>query len=245
MIYVWAHRGASGYAPENTLEAFKLAIDMKADGIELDVQLSKDNEIVVCHDETIDRTSDHKGNIKDYSLQQLKLFNFNNHMEGYDNVTIPTLEEVLQLIKPTNLVINIELKNSVVDYPGLEEKVLELVDKYQMNDRIIYSSFNHDSILKVKQLNAKAYCGFLHSKPKDNIASLAKENGIKALHPKRTFLMKSAYMNEARKNGLLINSWTINKKWDMIMAYLIGVNAVITNYPDLAIKVRKNLGKEK
>lgn len=94
---IWAHRGASGYAPENTLEAFKLAIDEKADGIELDVQLTKDKELVVIHDEKIDRTSNGKGYVKDYTLEELKKFNFNYGNEKYEEVKIPTLKEVYEL----------------------------------------------------------------------------------------------------------------------------------------------------
>ena len=91
---VWAHRGASAYAPENTLEAFKLAVDIGSDGIELDVQLSKDGELVVIHDEEIDRTSNGKGFVKDYTLKELKKFNFNHSNSKYHKVNIPTLKEV-------------------------------------------------------------------------------------------------------------------------------------------------------
>ena len=107
---VWAHRGASGYAPENTLAAFKKAVEMKADGVELDVQLTKDGEIVVCHDETIDRTSDKKGLLMDYSLEELKKFDFSNSNPAFEGEQIPPMSEVFDLLKDTDLTINIELK---------------------------------------------------------------------------------------------------------------------------------------
>ncbi len=110
MTKIFAHRGASGYAPENTLDAFALAMDMGADGIELDVQMTKDDEVVVIHDETIDRVSDGKGMVKDYTLEQLREFSFDNHMEGYEHVSIPTLNEVLELVKPSKMEVNVELK---------------------------------------------------------------------------------------------------------------------------------------
>lgn len=91
MTKIFAHRGASGYAPENTLEAFALAMEMGADGIELDVQLTKDGEVVVIHDEVIDRVSNGKGLVKDYTLVQLRKFSFDNHMEGYENISILSL----------------------------------------------------------------------------------------------------------------------------------------------------------
>ena len=108
---VWAHRGASYYTPENTLAAFEKAIKMGADGIELDVQMTKDGELVVVHDETINRTSNGKGYVKDYTLEQLKKYDFSNKHITYKGEKIPTLQEVYELIKPTSLTINVELKN--------------------------------------------------------------------------------------------------------------------------------------
>ena len=104
---VWAHRGASGYAPENTLDAFRKAVEMGADGIELDVQMTKDGELVVIHDETIDRVSNGKGWVKDYTYEELKKFNFNKTHLEYTKEEIPTLEQVYRLIKLTNLTINV------------------------------------------------------------------------------------------------------------------------------------------
>ena len=94
MTQIWAHRGASGYCPENTIEAFEKAIEMNSDGIELDVQLTKDGQIVVCHDELIDRVSNHKGFLKDFTYEELASFNFNNKMdEKYPFCKIPLLSE--------------------------------------------------------------------------------------------------------------------------------------------------------
>ena len=95
---VWAHRGASGYAPENTLDAFRKAVEMGADGIELDVQMTKDGELVVIHDETIDRVSNGKGWVKNYTYEELKKFNFNKTHLEYTKEEIPTLEQVYLLI---------------------------------------------------------------------------------------------------------------------------------------------------
>ena len=110
---VWAHRGASAYAPENTLEAFRLAAEQKADGVELDVQLSKDGELVVIHDETIDRVSDGSGYVRDYTLEELKRFHFNRLHPEYADARIPTLAEVYELLKPTGLEINVDRKSVV------------------------------------------------------------------------------------------------------------------------------------
>ena len=151
MTKVFAHRGASGYAPENTLQAFSLAQEQGADGIELDVQLTKDGEVVVIHDETIDRTSTGKGYVRDYTLEELKKFSFHNHMEKYKGVKIPTLREVLELVKPGKMEVNIELKTGIFWYPDIEEKTMKIVEEAGMEDRVIYSSFNHYSVQKVRR----------------------------------------------------------------------------------------------
>ena len=107
---VFAHRGASHYAPENTLPAFALAAAQGADGIELDVHLSKDGELVVIHDEELDRTTDGTGLVRDHTLAQLQALCADNHMPGFADARIPTLREVLALVRPTPLLVNIELK---------------------------------------------------------------------------------------------------------------------------------------
>ncbi len=238
MTYIWAHRGASGYAPENTLEAFALADKMNADGIELDVQLTKDGQLVVCHDEMIDRTSNGKGFIKDYTLAQLKELNFNNHNESYAECKIPTLEEVLELVKPTKMVINIELKTGIFEYDGIEEKTIELVKKHDMQDRIIYSSFNHYSIKKILELEPIADCGLLHTDCIVDIADYACKLGAKNLHPAFYFLQHKDYYKEALSNNLKVNAWTINDEQYIQAALQLKINAIITNYPDKAITIR-------
>ena len=131
---VWAHRGASAYAPENTLEAFLLAAEQGADGVELDVQLTKDGEMVVVHDEEIDRVSDGSGFVKDYTLAELKTLNFNKTHPEYQDVKIPTLHEVYEALKPTGMTINVELKTGIFWYKDLEKKVLELTKEMEMED---------------------------------------------------------------------------------------------------------------
>ena len=161
-IKVWAHRGASAYAPENTMEAYFLANQYGADGIELDVQLSRDGELVVIHDEKINRTSDGKGLVRTLTLKQLRSYNYNRTRPEHIHADIPTLREVLLYVRDnTQMTVNIELKNGVFFYPGLEEKTVELVRKLGMQDRIIYSSFNHYSIRKIRQIEPKARCGLL------------------------------------------------------------------------------------
>ena len=156
---VWAHRGASGYAPENTLEAFELAARQKADGVELDVQLSKDGELVVIHDETIDRVTDGKGKVKDFTVRELKSFKANQTHPEYANAIIPTLEEVYDLLKPIGLKINVELKTGIYFYPDIEKKLLALTRKKGMEEKVWYSSFNHYSLIRLKELEPSVRTG--------------------------------------------------------------------------------------
>ena len=162
-ILVWAHRGASGIMPENTLPAFAKAVELGADGVELDIQMSADGEIVVIHDEMVDRTSDGKGWVKDFTLEQLRQLDVSYGHKELGHVCIPTMREVFELLKPTELTINIELKTGILDYPGMEEKILILTREYGFEDRVIYSSFNHYSILKIQKLDPSAKTAFLYA----------------------------------------------------------------------------------
>ncbi len=244
MTEIFGHRGASGMAPENTIEAFALARDMKADGVELDVQLTKDGEIVVIHDEIIDRTSDHKGRVMEYTLEQLRTFNFNYGHKDYAFCAIPTLKEVLDLLAPTKMKINIELKTGIFHYPGIEEKVLDLVSGYGIDQRIIYSSFNHESVLKIRKMKPDAYCGMLHNDGFIDIAAYAAHYGMNALHPIKFFLLDDEYLAKAAEHHLDINSWTINTDEEIELALRKGINVLITNYPDRALAIRDRLNRQ-
>ena len=209
MTEIFAHRGASGYAPENTLEAFRLAMEQGADGIELDVHLTKDGEVVVIHDETLDRTSDGQGKVRDYTLEELKKFSFHNHIEKYKGVQIPTLKE---------------------------EKTMEIVKNKKMEGRVIYSSFNHYSIQKILEQDIHAETAYLFSDVTLNMEKYAKETGVKGLHPAVYHLKMADFLETYLNSGLKVRVWTVNKKEDMKMFMDAGVDAVITNYPDLARK---------
>ncbi len=235
---VWAHRGASEYAPENTLEAFKLAVEMKADGIELDVQFTKDKKLVICHDETINRVSNGKGMIMDYTLDELKEFDFNKTHPEYINAKIPTLEEVFKLISPTNLTINVELKTGVIFYEGIEKACIECAEIYGMSDRILYSSFNHYSVMKVRELCPDAKTAFLYSNGFIDVPEYAHKHGVNAVHPSLKELQYPNLYEKCQMLGLDINVWTVNSGKIMRELCECGmVNAIITNKPDLCREI--------
>lgn len=195
-VKIWAHRGCSYAFPENTLAAFRAACEVPGiTGIELDVQMSKDGQVVIFHDEKIDRLMDAEGNVRDYSLEELQKLRFRDwdyaaHETGGEKeesrMCIPTLEDVLRLVKPysaeKNVKINIELKNSVVRYEGMEEKVLALVGQYGMEQYIVYSSFNPESLQLLKRLDPSVETGILQTAV-SKCLELAGQCGADALHP--------------------------------------------------------------
>ena len=244
MTKVFAHRGASGYAPENTLEAFALAGEQGAQGIELDVQLTKDGEVVVIHDETIDRVSTGKGAVRDYTLEELRRFSFHNHKKEYEGVQIPTLREVLEQVKPGGMEVNIELKTGIYWYPGLEEKTVELVKAAGMENRVIYSSFNHYSVQKILELDAEAETTYLYSDVLLNVENYAKNTGVCGLHPAVYHLKMADFLESYQRSGLKVRVWTVNDEADMRQFIEKDLEAVITNYPDRALRVRDEVNQK-
>ena len=149
-----AHRGSRGNRPENTLEAFQEALKVSSDGIELDVHLSKDGQVVVIHDETVDRTTSGKGYVKDMTLKQLKELDAGSWFDPkYSNARIPTLQEVLDLLAENHFsgVLNVELKTDVFQYSAIEEKVLALAEPYLAQFSVIYSSFHYETLKRIKE----------------------------------------------------------------------------------------------
>ncbi len=237
MTKVWAHRGASGYAPENTLEAFALAAEMGADAVELDVQMTRDGELVVLHDETTDRVSGVSGWVKDFSLAELKRLSVNRPIPGYRAVQIPTLREVYELLKPTGLEINVELKTGIVFYPQMEEKVLGLAAETGMEERIWYSSFNHYTLRRLRERKQDVRLGMLYADGLYEAAKYAEGLGVDALHPALCNVQYPDYMEKARQKQLRVHVWTVNEECYLRQMAQLGVDAVITNYPDRAREV--------
>lgn len=234
---IWAHRGASGYLPENTIVAFERAIQLGADGIELDIHKTADNQIVVIHDEKINRTSNGRGKVKSYTLEELRRYNYNATQRGCEHADIPTMGQVFDLIQPTNLTINIELKNGVEFYEDLEADILKMTKEYEMLDRVIFSSFNHYSIMKIKELEPKAATGFLYSDGPLDMPDYGRRHGVDALHPAFYNLKYPGFVEEAHEAGLAINTWTVNTQDNLHKACKLGVDGIITNFPDLAKEI--------
>lgn len=232
---VWAHRGASAYAPENTLEAFRQAAEAGADGIELDVQKTKDGRLVVIHDETVDRVSKASGWVRDYTYEELRKINVNEHFSKLGIQAVPTLEEVYDLIKPTGLTVNVELKTGVVFYPEIEEQVLDVTKRMGMQERVIYSSFNHYTIRKIRRLQPDAVTGMLYQDGIINAAEYASKTvQANALHPALYNVQYPGFFRECQRYGLKVHVWTVNDKAHMRLLCEKKADAMITNDPKLA-----------
>ena len=237
---IYAHRGASGwdtkYAPENTMPAFEKAIEMGADGIELDVQLTKDGVIVICHDERIDRTSDGIGWLKDYTLKELREFSFSKTHPEYGDIKIPTLREFLEFMAPTGRGLNIELKTGVIYYDGLEEKTAAMVEEFGMNDRVIYSSFNHYSLKLLKHIVPKARIGLLMGQNFVDVPGYTTMMQAEAVHPNYQHIDKE-YIDNCHANGLKVNTWTVDPLVELKRFCEYGVDIIITDCPDNGRKI--------
>lgn len=237
MQKVYAHRGASAYAPENTLEAFALAAQQGAHGVELDVHLTKDGEIVVAHDETIDRVADGHGLIGEMTLAELKGFHFNKLMPRFADATIPTLREVLELLRAEGLEVNIEIKTDRNLYQGIEEKTMRIVAEAGMEEKALYSSFNHCSLATIKKLNEKAVCGLLYSEIMMRPWTYANELGMDALHPHYRQLVVPGIVDLSHKAGVMVNPWTVDEETVLKWVIATGADVIITNYPDRALRL--------
>ncbi len=241
---IWANRGASGYAPENSMEAFKLAKDQGADGIKLEIHLTKDGQLVVAHDETIDRCSNGTGCIIDMTLKELRTYDFSNSLPDHKNTKIPTLEEVLCFIKNNDMTVNIEFNSGIVIYDGIEEKVVSLVAQLGLKSRVLYSSFNHFSLMLIKEIDKTIPVGLLYNEAMVDPYVYASHLKADAVHPFYPALFVPNTVRNCKTNGIKVHPWTVNNPEHMDWIYKEGVNAIITDYPDLALRIREQINSK-
>jgi glycerophosphoryl diester phosphodiesterase len=235
---IFAHRGASKYAPENTMSAFKLAHEQKADGIELDVQLSKDHVPVIIHDEKLKRTTKEKGVVKEYTVKELKKFDAGSwYSKKYKGEQIPTLREVLEWISPTGLALNIELKNTLEPYIGMEKLVVALVKEYNMQEKVIYSSFNHYSLKEITEINPNAEIAILYDEKLYKPWNYVEFVGATSAHP--NFKMLNDGIIAGYKNHRIkVRPYTVNNTAKMAYFIQQDIEAIITDLPDVARSIK-------
>jgi len=239
-LNIWAHRGASAYAPENTMEAFKLAIEQQADGIEINIHHTKDGEIVVIHDDTIDRTSNGKGEVSSFTLAELKSFNFNAGFEDkYGHAEIPTLSQVLELAKETGL--HVSIQENVLftdeDRSELSLAAADLIRKLGMEDSVSFASFNHRSLATLKKYFPTIQVGAIYLEDLYNGGQYAKTFEASALH---SFYMglNSRTIEQAHTADVTVHAWTVNEVVGMVDMINLGVDVLITDCPDVAVQLR-------
>ena len=231
-----AHRGASAVAPENTLAAFELAHQASADGIELDVMLCKDNQLVVIHDDTVDRTTNGSGRVRDMTYAELEELDVGSHFSAdFVGEKIPLLTQVYELLGK-KLLINVELKNYATPFDDLTAKVIELTEKFNLVDSIILSSFNPINLSKARRINRNIRLGLLTAPGKPGKILRSRVGRIfpyDALHPHYSDTNSNLiqYMHQINRH---VNVWTVDDPDELLRLKALGIDAVICNDPKSA-----------
>ena len=234
---IFAHRGSSGTHPENTLPAFAEAAALPVHGVELDVHLSKDGELVVIHDEKVNRTTNGKGYVKDMALAELKKLDAGSWKAGeWGGTAIPTLSEVFELFKDTRHVLNVELKTDIFPYPGAVEKVARLAAQQGIENRLIISSFNHSDVkLAVDRHHVPG--AILASNILVDMVAYAQTVGTKRLHLSLPYALRHGA--ELVEKGCVVYVYTVNRLDYAEQLQQIGVSGIFTDYPEKMLEELK------
>jgi len=244
MVINLGHRGAPEVAPENTLPSFLAALEQGAQGVELDVMLSKDGEIMVIHDPHLEKTTTGSGLVSEYTLAELKQLDAGALFgEPFIGTTIPTLQEVIDSL-PSTALINIEIKGQRIFTDGLERAVVNVVAEKGLLDRVIVSSFNPVSLLRVKWADSRIPIALLYS---PDLPVYLSEGWLipvirpEVLHP-RYDMVDEAYMKWARNKGYRVNVWTVNEAAEIKRLLDLRVDGIITDRPDLLHQILQERG---
>jgi len=239
---VFGHRGAMGYAPENTFASFEQAVEIGVDAIELDVHLTADGEVVVIHDHELDRTTDGEGIVGEKTLAELKSVDAGRRFgEEFTGQRIPTLGEVLEWAQG-RCVLDIEIKGGPWPYPGLEAKVVELIREHEMTDETMVISFHHPTVATVKSLAPEIAVGTLWSaRPLDPVG-VARGAGANAILPMWPYC-DAETVERAHLAGLSVHPWTVSEPRAIERLIALGVDSICSNHPDVVVgALRKHSG---
>jgi glycerophosphoryl diester phosphodiesterase len=238
-----AHRGASAYAPENTLAAFRLSAEMGADGIELDAKLSRDGAVVIMHDPTVERTTDGSGRVSDLTLAELKRLDAGSKFDPkFAGERIPTLDEVFDAVSD-RLLINVEMTNYASRTDGLELKVIGRIAQRGLTDRVMVSSFHPLSLRRVKLAAPHIVCGLIYAPFQSMclrrawLAPLIP--GLDARHPQHS-MIDAGFVRRFHARGQRVNTWTVNAEADMRRTIDAGVDGIMTDRPDELHRILEN-----
>ncbi|MGO4889779.1 glycerophosphodiester phosphodiesterase family protein [Anaerobacillus sp. MEB173] len=237
-VHIFAHRGYSAAYPENTMAAFKAAEQLHVDGIEFDVQLSKDNIPVIIHDSTLERTTTGYGEVRACTFQQLQELSAGKWFSNYFQVEkIPSLEQLLNWAKGTTLLLNIELKPRPIDRALLCDAVLQLVRKYQLEDRVIISSFDHKLIQHISSKKPHIESAIIVASSLVNPANYLKTVGVTSLHYDYQMMVTNDVV-DLLDEGIKVRPYTINSEKEMKVCFQNEYSGFFTDNPKLAIEVR-------
>ncbi|WP_254118994.1 glycerophosphodiester phosphodiesterase [Bacillus sp. FJAT-29790] len=231
---IYGHRGFSGCYPENTMIAFEEAESIGVDGIELDVQMTKDGELVVIHDEKVDRTTNGTGYVKDLSYEQIRLLDAGSWFDPkFSNQIIPSLSEVLEWVKGLDrkLTVNIELKTDRFDYTNIEKNVLSKVYEYQLNDQVIISSFNQNSLKRVREIDPYIQTALLFIGVPSNVLEDARTLRVNGIHCEPQFA-SSIEGQKMRENGYPIRVYTVNDQSYVNALKKAKASIIMTDFPN-------------
>ena len=211
--------------------AFEKALEAGADGIELDVQLTGDGQLVILHDERLDRTTDGSGFVKYFTYEELIKLDACGVFKGkFEKQRLPLLREYFEWVKDTGLITNIELKNGLYYYSGMEKMVCGMAEEYGLEDRIIISSFNPASIVLCKQFAPHIKMGFLCERPIGNAEAFIRDCGEDYMHSEVHYTPDSLILS-CKASGIGANLWTVNEEDQMDRLLALDINGIITNYP--------------
>ena len=242
-VLIIAHRGAMGEAPENTLAAFELAVKQGCDAIELDVQLSADQEIVVCHDHTIDRTTNGTGAIATMTAEEMRRYDAGSWFDPkFAGERIPLLREVFERV-PKHIQINVELKMIPAYESVLQQKLVELLHAYDRVGTVFVSSFDHPALVELKRIEPSVRVGLLYNHRMHHPEKYARmfESEVYSLHPNYHYFREEDIRN-AHAAGLQVYPWTMNDAEKMKKYVQLGVDGIITNYPAVLKQVLQERG---
>ncbi|MCP1185669.1 glycerophosphodiester phosphodiesterase [Paenibacillus sp. 1781tsa1] len=228
-----AHRGASAVCPENTMSAFERSLELGATGIETDVQMTSDGRLVLIHDETLSRTGGAEGWVKDTTYDQLCTRDAGSWFHAnFAGERIPSLEELFRLVQGKGTLLNLELKNGIVSYKGMEEKVIKAIRDWNLEQQVVLSSFNHASLVRCKRLAPELRTALLYMeklyRPYDYAAKLE----ASGLHPYKLALTQED-VAAALAHGIVTYPFTVNDPTEMQAMIDMGVQGIITDVPDV------------
>ena len=226
-----AHRGNMSVSPENTLSAFQSALDVEADMMELDVQLTRDGQVVVVHDEWLGRTLPGEGKIGEMTLAEIQGLDAGRWFDpAFAGERAPSLGEVLSLLRAGQTKLNVELKTNRYPYPGLVERVVALVREADMVERVVLASFNHKTLLEVRQQAPEISCAALVEIQLAEPWEYLLRHGFQALHAER-YVCSAEDVQECHHRGLAVRVWTVNEQAAAQKMFEMGVDGIITNKP--------------